>query len=183
MKCKRSFDPDDDRKTILLHPVLKLVVYRGYTNTKNLPDGNGIQYRSKMSSRNKKLVSLDGTDYYVGYKLRAGNWRNGKMCGNGYQYFANGLLYMGEFLDDRAHGKGTFYKKNKIDQTGTWRNGNIWDGYGTIFYDDGGRYKGYAINGLKNGIGITYDKKGNELKCGNWINDNFVLNPNINNES
>ena len=180
--CKKFSDPEDKRKTLLLHPIYKLIVYRGYVDKNFLPHGHGIQYRCKLSHKNKKLLSINNVDYYIGYKLRAGQWKYGKMNGQGYQYFKNNLLYRGIFEDDKPHGKGTFYKNNKVDQEGSWYNGNISDGYGMIFYPDGSRYKGYAINKLKNGNGILYDDHGNEIKCGYWINDIFIENINIQNE-
>jgi hypothetical protein len=174
-KCKLSFDPEDDKKHLLLHPDVYVIVYRGYLDIDTkLPNGHGVQYKSKINCCNYKKVTIDGTDYVIGHRCRAGLWKQGILNGEGYQYYNKDYMYRGRFLDDKPHGKGTFYKKKLIDQTGTWKCGNIYDGYGTIFYEDGSRYKGYAINGIRSGNGVLLDTSGKEVKCGRWFNDEFI---------
>tara|TARA_B110000908_G_C10200327_1_gene425002 strand:+ start:81 stop:650 length:570 start_codon:yes stop_codon:yes gene_type:complete len=173
-KCKRSFDPDDDKKHLLLHPKYYNVIYRGYIDTETgLPNGHGVQYKSNFNF-NCKQLSIDGTIYYIAHRCRAGFWVQGLLSGDGYQYYNKNYMYRGRFLNDKPHGKGTFYKNKVIDQTGTWKSGNIYDGYGTIFYEDGSRYKGYAINGMRSGEGIQFDSSEKEVKCGRWFNDEFI---------
>ena len=183
-KCKRSFDPEDDKKHLLLHPTYYTIVYRGYLDTETgLPNGHGVQYKTRIKYDKCKSIDIDGTTYYIPHRLRAGFWKQGSLYGEGYQYYNKEYMYRGKFLNDKPHGKGTFYKKKVIDQTGTWKWGDIYDGYGTIFYNDGTRYKGYALEGRRSGEGILFDESKRELKCGRWFNDEFIENTNIQNES
>lgn len=171
LKCRLSYDPEDSKKTILLHPKKAYVVYRGYVDEHKLPHGHGVQYTTYASLYKYKTVSIDGTIHYIGHRLRGGHWINGKLNGKGYQYYNRELIYRGWFLEDKPHGKGTFYKNNVIDQDGTWVNGSIYNGYGTIFYEDGTKYKGYAINGMRNGEGVLFDRNNKDVEKGKWINN------------
>jgi hypothetical protein len=182
-ECRLSFDPEDDKKHLLLHPERYMIVYRGYLDIETkLPNGPGVQYKTQINYGKAKKVSIDGTDYYIGYRCRAGLWHQGILNGIGYQYYNKDYMYRGEFCHDKPHGKGNFYKNKIIDQMGTWKAGNIHDGYGTIFYANGNRYKGYAINGIRAGNGTLFNYSGKEVKCGRWFNDEFIENTNIQNE-
>jgi hypothetical protein len=166
-----SYDPEDSSKSILLHPTRGYVIYRGYVDENKLPNGHGVQYSSIASSNKYKTLSIDGTIHYIGHRLRGGYWVMGKLNGKGYQYYNKELIYRGYFVEDKPHGKGTFYKNKLVDQDGTWVNGSIYNGYGTIFYEDGTKYKGYVINGIRNGEGVLFDKNNKDIKKGNWINN------------
>ena len=55
---------------------------------------------------------------------------------------------------------------------GYWINGH-YEGYGKYIFENGDYYEGEFKNNLCNGKGIEYDKEGNILYEGNWIDDIF----------
>ena len=61
-------------------------------------------------------------------------------------------MYEGDFVNDKYEGKGK----------GIWENGEY--------------YIGQWKNGLRNGKGTLYNKNGDIIQKGNWINDKFVEN-------
>lgn len=48
------------------------------------------------------------------------------MEGRGVRYYANGNIHDGEFINNKAHGPGTFFnaKENKYKEA-TWNDGKI----------------------------------------------------------
>ena len=56
----------------------------------------------------------------------AGEFRDGRMCGEGAYVHANGDRYEGQFLDDTPDGHGSFYEHSGGARTdGAWRNGKV----------------------------------------------------------
>ena len=89
--------------------------------------------------------------------------------GRGTKY-ADGGLYVGEFLADKRHGKGRLDDANGAE--GDWK-ADALNGQCTITYTDGGKYSGQCVNGKRSGqgraenplIGVTYD--------GGYLSDQF----------
>lgn len=59
-------------------------------------------------------------------RLFIGNFKNGKMIGNGKLYTPDGINYKGEFLNNKSHGYGQMSKNNGKDVLkGYWINGEF----------------------------------------------------------
>ena len=55
------------------------------------------------------------------------------MSGHGKTIWTDGRFYIGEYLDDRKHGFGTFQWGDGRKYEGTWKNGKQ-HGKGVLFY-------------------------------------------------
>ena len=64
---------------------------------------------------------LDGKNY-VGEVL------NGKPLGQGTYTFSNEDQYKGEFLNGKEHGKGAYNQPDQTKHVGEWRNNLPWNG-------------------------------------------------------
>ncbi|HNK94126.1 MAG TPA: hypothetical protein PKK42_13900, partial [Leptospiraceae bacterium] len=75
-----------------------------------------------------------------------GEFKDGKKNGQGTMKFKDGAVYEGGFRNDKSHGKGV------------------------LQFAEGDKYVGDFENGNFNGIGTMYDKDGNIIYTGKWIN-------------
>lgn len=145
-------------------------IYKG-SIVDGMPHGNGI------------MNYIDGTVY-------SGEWKNGRICGEGKLISTNGT-YEGEFENDTFHGIGTFTFPDGNIYYGQWdcgvatgmgkltmADGTIYsgafaegkpNGRGVEILPDGGKYIGEFINGEKEGIGEYTSADGTRLK-GMWNN-------------
>jgi len=87
--------------------------------------------------------------------------------------YKNGEYYIGKWLNDQRHGKGTLYYKNgKIKYEGDFIK-NKSEGDGKYIWEDGEYYIGQFLDGLKDGKGTLYYKN-NKIKYeGDFIKDKF----------
>lgn len=95
-----------------------------------------------------------------------GTWKNGRLNGQGKQFFGKtsdfaGDIYNGEFKEDKYDDKGTYYDKS-VGSTyvGDFKNGQA-DGFGIVTFDSGSNftnqyYKGEWKNGKKEGYGTGF---------------------------
>ncbi|NRB31452.1 MAG: peptidoglycan-binding protein [Rhizobiaceae bacterium] len=74
-----------------------------------------------------------------------GQYKDGKMNGNGILHYPNGDRYEGEFKDDQPHGKGLREWSRGNTYEGNWQNGKP-HGEG-VYLNDGARYAGTWKNG------------------------------------
>lgn len=79
-------------------------------------------------------------------------------------------IYFGEYKDEKPHGSGKMIYTNGILKcyTGRWNDG-VYDGYGTLEYNDGLRYEGNFKAGQRHGKGIYYYSNNYYYK-GSWEN-------------
>jgi len=131
----------------------------------------------KSSNENKdKYTSLYNAKY-------VGEYKNGKMNGQGTCTWPNGTKYEGEFKDSLICGQGTKTWFNGDKYEGEWKNNNR-NGQGTSILSNGDKYVGEWKDDKMNGQG-TYiwsngDKYVGELKddnmnghgTWNWSNGN-----------
>lgn len=99
-------------------------------------------------------------DVYVG------DFVNGKMNGHGTYYFSNGDIYVGDFVNDQISGQGTYYYVHGDKYIGNFNNTQK-NGQGTYYFVDGDIYIGNWINDQMNGQGEYYYANGEK-----YIGDN-----------
>jgi hypothetical protein len=73
-----------------------------------------------------------------------GNCLNNKKHGKGTFYWVNGARYDGDLLKGQRTGAGTYYYANEVKYKGDWVDGNK-HGKGTYYEADGDRYEGESI--------------------------------------
>ena len=100
--------------------------------------------------------------------------KNNKLEGYGKYIYENGEYYIGQWLNDLKHGKGTiYYKNNTIKYEGDYVK-NKCEGYGKYIDENGDYYIGQFLNGLKHGKGTEYYKN-NTIKCeGDFVEGKIV---------
>lgn len=80
-------------------------------------------------------VTLANGDKYVG------EWRDGKMNGQGTYTYSNGNRYVGEWWDDKKNGRGIYTWSNGNSYVGGWRDDKH-HGQGTHTWPGGAKYVG-----------------------------------------
>lgn len=115
----------------------------------------------------------DGIYYFLGTGDRyEGNFLHGNMSGKGIMYEREGTRFEGMWKNDEPFGFGITYdeKGNKLSE-GIFNNDGL-NGHG-ISIENGIKYEGEFINGIKNGLfKITYKD--------NSISEQFIDNDSIN---
>ncbi len=86
--------------------------------------------------------------------------------------FPNGNKYVGEWKDNKRHGKGTFTFANGEKYVGEWKDSKF-NGQGTYTYVSGNKYVGEWKFGEKHGQG-TFTFANGDKKVGEWKDDNFI---------
>lgn len=81
--------------------------------------------------------------------------------GIGKRFLFQNDVYEGEFLEDKLHGKGTYYWIRGDKYIGEWKNG-LQDGVGTLIWKGAGnKYVGEWMGGLRHGKGVySWEVKG-----------------------
>ncbi len=104
----------------------------------------------------KNGLLVKGVALFPGGAKYVGEFLNFKPHGYGTFVWPNGDKYYGEWKDGKNHGNGTKTWNDGRKYLGTFKNDKI-HGEGTLFYPDGGKYVGEFINGKRHGEGIfTY---------------------------
>ena len=119
----------------------------------------------------------------------------GVINGKGTKIIPNNLIYKGEFLNEKYHGKGILIKnEGNLSLFGQWENGeckgkviykvedefeyegnfenNKKNGFGIEKYNDGSEYEGNFVNNAKNGKG-TYKFSNGEMYEGNFEDNKY----------
>ena len=94
-------------------------------------------------------------------KIYTGDFQKGKFHGHGMQTWSNGLRYVGQFVDDKADGRG-FYEINGQTFVGTFKEGKMC-GLGHQKMTNGDQYIGQFQDGKKHGSGIETTAAGLEF--------------------
>ncbi len=109
---------------------------------------------------------------------------------------SNGSVYAGEFMDDKAHGSGTFtypdgskyvgqVREGKLAGRGTYTrpNGAVYEGEvregrlngrGTFTFPDRSKYVGEFMDDKAHGQGIHYSANGKVIETGRWDSDHLA---------
>jgi len=127
-----------------------------------------ILYSSKTNDLKKGLIQIIYPDnsIYKGQVKSPDSFRHGL----GVYYFANGDIYLGDWLENHIHGKGVYYFIE-----GEYYDGKFQDfrrqGTGIYQYNTGNRYEGEWKNDQKCGFGVFYYNNCNESYEGSWLDD------------
>jgi|LakMenE18May11ns_1017448.scaffolds.fasta_scaffold9792981_1 hypothetical protein len=114
-------------------------------------------------------ITKQGQAVYPGVGVYVGQFdENGLPCVHGTLTYEDGDVYEGEWLNNRAHGRGIMTYKDIGVYEGEWQNGQRTEG--TITYYDGGVYKGEWANGKKNGQGTMTYANGAKY-VGDWFDN------------
>jgi hypothetical protein len=126
-----------------------------------------------------------GTRLWKDGGYEKGNWKNGKLNGQGYQFFGEtsnfkGDTYTGEFKDNAYEGKGTYFDASEgATYVGYWNNGRP-NGFGKMTFATDSKfpnqyYEGEWKDGKKDGHGTqffgTEGKFKNDKYVGEWKNN------------
>jgi len=88
---------------------------------------------------NKDSVKMDDILQYTGSSY-SGDYKNGRLEGNGKYNFPTETRYEGEMKDGMFHGKGTLFFPNGSRYEGTWEDGKVLEGKYTfadgLVYDE-----------------------------------------------
>ena len=112
----------------------------------------GHEYKGMF--KNGKIVK--GISIYPGGSKYVGQFINFKPDGYGTFLWDNGDRYYGNWKNGKAHGKGTKLWSDGREYAGTFKDDKI-HGEGSLYYPDGKKYEGEFSNGKRHGQGIfTY---------------------------
>ncbi len=104
---------------------------------------------------------------YADGDMYVGNFVDGLFQGEGTFYYANGDIYTGSWKMNRRHGKGSLkWAETGIEYSGQWKDDRP-DGKGTLTYPDGAKYIGEFKDGCLEGQGTFTWADGSKYK-GQW---------------
>ncbi|OYU54683.1 MAG: hypothetical protein CFE25_15470 [Chitinophagaceae bacterium BSSC1] len=152
-------------------------IWNADTLVKKINDKEAEKY---MTSNYKVFLKLLNTDRrYVAARSVMENC-NTRTCisgdcinGIGTEYFCNGSIYTGNFINGTYSGKGEFKWANGDIYNGNWVN-NKRQGKGEMTWQKKEYYIGDWVNDVRQGKGRARDTKA-RIKEGDWINDKFVI--------
>ncbi|MEM8907230.1 MAG: caspase family protein [Bacteroidota bacterium] len=127
---------------------------------------SGAKYKGEF--RHGKIHG-DGVLYFSNGNKYVGKWVNQYRHGKGKMVFYNGDVYKGHFRKSKFSGKGTIEFKNGDKYVGAWEN-DLQNGEGTYYYSNGDRYEGHFTNGKLDGQGSMFYKDGAKY-IGQWKNN------------
>ena len=84
--------------------------------------------------------------------------------------FISGCVYKGDFKNGKAHGdKGEFFMPDgSLLYRGGWKNG-FYSGFGKFSHPSGDTYEGTHFDGLRHGMGTSFDSKDDSSYEGEWF--------------
>ena len=139
-----------------------------------MKDSKGILYYPNgdifIGNFNRDYLSC-GQMNYANKDIYIGNFKNNKFDEFGIMYyFSKGEIYKGKFLNGHKHGIGKYIYNNGDLYQGFW-SADTKNVYGIMKYHNGDWYEGAYLNDLRHGIGMFYQKQGDEYYVGEWIED------------
>ncbi|XP_019875711.1 MORN repeat-containing protein 3 isoform X2 [Aethina tumida] len=102
-----------------------------------------------------------------------GDWRYGKMEGNGLRVYKDGSFYKGEFLRGKRHGYGQMWYADHSFYDGEWVK-DLRQGEGMYVYPNGNRYEGQWNLDVKHGKGEYFHLDSGQLQEGLWKEDHCL---------
>ncbi len=152
--------------------------YTGYIQN-DQPNGEGIiKFNSGNSFKAKEYdgefrsgkIHGEGNMIYTDGSKYEGEFKDNKKHGTGTMLYRNGDKYEGQWLEDEISGSGMMVWDNGDIYVGEWENGKM-NGQGTMTYTNGDKYEGQWADGKKNGEGTMTYANGDKY-VGQW-KDNF----------
>lgn len=125
------------------------------------------------SDANARWHACQGRYVWPNGDAYLGEWRDDKRHGKGSDTYASGDRYTGDFFDGQRHGQGTYTFPNGESYVGDWRDGKR-HGVGTNIFPDGERYVGEWRQGDRHGLGVSYRADGAVLRSGRWVDDRWA---------
>ena len=127
---------------------------------------------------NKQLQNIFGVNI-EDYKKISGKYKIIEKNGFGKEYKlgTNRLIFEGEYINGKRHGKGKeYYYDGKLKFEGEYLNGKKWNGKGKEYYycNDELKFEGEYLNGERNGKGKEYDDDGKIIFEGEYLNGKRV---------
>jgi hypothetical protein len=116
-------------------------------------------------------VIRKGTYTYANGNVYVGEFVNNWRHGYGKLEFANGDVYEGQWIDGKKNGHGKYTHDDGSVYEGEWTDGNE-HGQGRYTYASGNVYEGQFIDGRKNGHG-KYTYADGDVYEGNFKDDNY----------
>lgn len=124
---------------------------------------SGARYEGNF--RDGKIQG-EGILYFSDGNKYIGNWVNQYREGKGKMIFTSGDVYRGEFKHGRINGKGIMDFVSGDKYEGNWSN-DLQHGNGNYFYSNGDRYEGEFYAGKFQGKGSMFYKDGSKY-VGDW---------------
>tara|TARA_R110002153_G_scaffold260884_1_gene421102 strand:+ start:175 stop:1896 length:1722 start_codon:yes stop_codon:yes gene_type:complete len=118
------------------------------------------------SDQTKRYHNCFGTYTFASGEKYVGEYKDGKMDGQGTLTFASGDEYVGEYKDGEKNGQGTYTWANGEKYVGEWKDDKT-NGQGVRTYANGDKYVGENKDGKKNGQG-TYTFPNGEKYVGEY---------------
>ena len=106
-----------------------------------------------------------------------GEFKDGKLNGQGTATYVDGSKFVGEYKDDKRNGQGTFTLPDGGKYVGEHKDGNA-NGQGTFTFANGEKYVGEFKDGRTNGQGVYLASNGDVIKRGTWSNGEFAFGQN-----
>jgi hypothetical protein len=103
-----------------------------------------------------------------------GEYRNDRKHGKGIQTYEDGTIYEGDWANGKRNGHGILSRvlcsqERQRIYTGLWKNDKP-TGFGLLVYENGGVYEGEFKEGLRHGVGSMYYPTG-AIYLGRWSED------------
>jgi hypothetical protein len=159
------------------HPTTDVTTHYYHINNSCIEDGyiKQINNDDTFLLNNGQIENMKDWDYvniyHGGTLYYEGLIKNGKKNGFGKEYFNKDEFYIGEFLDNKANGKGK-YVDSSTETIGIFKNGFL-NGYAEYFDKNNNfSYKGYWVDGFLNGKG-EIQFLNNETYDGSLKDDKF----------
>lgn len=123
------------------------------------------EFTSGVIQGTGKMVWNDGDWYY-------GSWVNGLREGKGEYHYADGRKFVGSYKNDKMHGQATLYWTDGAYEVAEYSNG-VLNGF-AIHYWGQNCWKGYYVNGKREGKWEGYDGSGRHIDTYTYKNGTFV---------
>ena len=112
-----------------------------------------------------------GKQLWADGSLYEGFWLDDKANGKGRLIHADGDVYEGDWVDDKAHGQGVYLHMDGARYEGAWEEDKQ-HGQGVETWPDGARYEGDYVEGRKHGRGTFYWSDGS-VYTGEFFENNI----------
>ncbi|XP_056643717.1 MORN repeat-containing protein 3-like isoform X2 [Diorhabda sublineata] len=108
-----------------------------------------------------------------------GDWKNGKMHGEGLRVYPGIGFYIGNFKKSKRSGYGQMWYDCGAFYDGDWVD-DLREGLGLYVREDGNRYEGSWYKDLKHGTGRFYFLNTGQIQIGVWEKDFCVFSTMLN---